>query len=145
MTGAVESQANEGAGITLALVDTGVSPTSPELTGRISSASSCSAVTFTCSNGYDDDEGHGTATASIAGGAYNPSTNLMSGVAPAVTILSEKALNAQGSGYDIDVANGIIQAANNGANVISLSLTYIPTQSVVSAINYAVDKGIYIV
>jgi subtilisin family serine protease len=145
LTAAVESQANEGAGITLALVDTGVSPTSPELTGRISPASACAAVTFVCSNGYDDDEGHGTATASIAGGAYNPSTDLMSGVAPAVTILSEKALDAQGSGYDIDVANGIMQAANNGANVISLSLTYIPTQAVVNAINYAVDKGIYIV
>ena len=141
----MEAQANEGAGVTIALVDTGVSPTNPEIAGRISSLSQCAAVTFTCSNGYDDDEGHGTATASIAAGAYNPSTDLMSGVAPAATVLSEKVLDASGSGYDTDVANGIIAAADSGANVISLSLTYIPTQAVVDAINYAVDKGIYIV
>ena len=39
----------------------------------------------------------------------------MSGVAPNVTIVAEKVLNASGSGYDTDVANGIIKATQAGA------------------------------
>jgi hypothetical protein len=144
LTGAIETQAKEGAGTTIGLVDTGVIPTNPEIAGRVSSQSSCAAVTFKCSNGYVDDNGHGTATASIAAGAYN-ANDLMSGVAPAATIVEEKVLNAQGSGYDTDVANGITKAANAGAQVINLSLTYTPTAAVISAINYATSKGAVIV
>jgi len=69
----------------------------------------------------------------------------MEGVAPKATIIAEKVLNASGSGYDTDVANGITKAANAGAQVISLSLTYIPTASVVNAINYAASKGAVVV
>ncbi len=133
-----------GAGVTIALIDTGVVADQPEIAGRVSPLSSCAAVTFTCSSGFTDDHGHGTATAAIAAGAYNAST-LMSGVAPAATILSEKVLDATGSGYDTDVANGIVKAADAGAQVISLSLTYIPTPDVVTAINYATAKGAVIV
>jgi hypothetical protein len=144
LTSAIETQANQGAGITIALVDTGVVASNPEIAGRVSNLSSCAAVSFSCSNGFTDDNGHGTATASIAAGQYS-SNAMMSGVAPAATILSEKVLNASGSGYDIDVANGITKAVNGGANVISLSLTYIPTQSVVNAINAATDAGVVVV
>ena len=144
LTQAIETQANGGNGVTIGLVDTGVANDNPEVVGRVSSASSCAAVTFTCSNGYYDDNGHGTATASIAAGQFN-SNDLMAGVAPAATVLSEKVLNASGSGYDTDVANGITKAANAGASVISLSLTYLPTPTVVSAINYATGLGAVIV
>jgi hypothetical protein len=116
----------------------------PEIAGRVSGLSSCAAVTFSCSSGYTDDHGHGTATASIAAGQLN-ANDMMSGVAPAATVLAEKVLDASGSGYDSDVANGIVKAADAGAPVISLSLTYIPTQAVVDAINYATGKGAVIV
>ena len=128
----------------IALIDTGAYAANAEIAGRVSSLSSCAAVTFVCSNGFTDDQGHGTATAAIAAGSLN-SHDLMSGVAPAATVLSEKVLNASGSGYDTDVANGIVKAADAGAPVISLSLTYIPTDAVVSAINYATGKGAVIV
>jgi hypothetical protein len=144
LTGAIETQAKEGAGMTIGLVDTGVVPANPEVAGRVSGLSSCAAVTFKCSSGYVDDNGHGTATASIAAGAYR-SGDLMSGVAPAATIVEEKVLNASGSGYDTDVANGIIKAANAGAQVINLSLTYTPTAAVISAINHAASMGAVIV
>ncbi len=146
LTSAIETYANGGKGITIALVDTGVVASNPELAGRVSTASSCAAVTFACSNGVTDDNGHGTATAAIAAGAtgtYSPYA--MSGVAPAATILSEKVLGAAGSGQDLDVANGIIKAANGGATVISLSLTYIPTTAVINAVNYATAKGAVLV
>ena len=146
LTSAIETYANGGKGITIAIVDTGVVANNAELAGRVATASSCAAVTFACSNGVYDDNGHGTATASIAAGAtgtYSPFA--MSGVAPAATILSEKVLGASGSGQDLDVANGIIKAANGGATVISLSLTYIPSTAVINAINYATAKGAVLV
>jgi subtilisin family serine protease len=141
---AIETEAKGGAGITIGVVDTGLVASNPEISGRVSTASSCAAATFSCSNGYTDDNGHGTATASIAAGSYN-NNDLMSGVAPSATVLSEKVLNASGVGYDTDVANGIIRAANGGAQVINLSLTYAATSTIVSAINYAASKGAVIV
>jgi hypothetical protein len=144
LTAAVESQAKMGAGVTIGVVDTGVVASNLEITGRVSSLSGCAAVTFACPKGFNDDNGHGTATASIAAGRYG-SGGKMSGVAPAATILAEKVLDASGSGYDTDIANGIVRAANGGAQVINLSLTYAPTAAVINAINAATAKGAVIV
>jgi hypothetical protein len=144
VTSAIEATSNGGAGFTIGMVDTGVIAGNAELAGRIAATSSCAAVTFACSHGVVDDNGHGTATASIAAGS-TASGGWMSGVAPKATIVAEKVLNASGSGYDTDVANGIVKAANAGAEVINLSLTYLPTAPVISAINYAASKGAIIV
>lgn len=145
LTNAIEVAATGGSGITIGLIDTGVVATQADVTGRVSTASSCAARTFTCPRGYTDDNGHGTATAAIAAGAVTSSGAGMAGVAPKATILSEKALNVSGSGTDTDVANGIIKAADAGAKVINLSLTYLPTNTIVTAINYAAAKGAVLV
>jgi hypothetical protein len=133
--------------VTIGIVDTGVVATNPEVAGRVSAPpSTCTAVTFACSNGYVDDNGHGTAVASIAGGLFNPlATTSMSGVAPHATIIADKSLNSSGAGYDTDVANGIINATNAGAQVINLSLTFTPTSAVVNAINYAAAHNVVLV
>ena len=138
-TSNVQTQSKGGAGVTIAVVDTGAVGNNAEIAGRVSSPpSACTAVTFACSNGYWDDNGHGTAVAAIAGGAFNPLlATSMSGVAPNVSIIADKSLSKSGAGYDTDVANGIIAATNAGAEVINLSLTYTPTAAVVNAINYA--------
>ncbi|MEC4589426.1 S8 family serine peptidase [Nitrospirillum amazonense] len=145
LTNAIEVAATGGSGITIGLVDTGVVATQADVTGRVSTASACAARTFTCPRGYTDDNGHGTATAAIAAGAVTSSGAGMAGVAPKATILSEKALNVSGSGTDTDVANGIVKAADAGAKVINLSLTYLPTNTIVTAINYAAAKGAVLV
>jgi hypothetical protein len=144
LTSSIETTANGANGFKIGIVDTGIIATNPEVTGRVSSVSSCSALSFKCSNGVTDDNGHGTATASIAAGSTSTG-GLMSGVAPKATIIAEKVLNASGSGYDTDVANGIINAAKAGAQVINLSLTYIPTAAIVNAMNYAASLGAIIV
>ena len=141
---ALEATSSGANGFKIGLVDTGVVAGNAELVGRVSSASSCAAVTFKCSNGVTDDNGHGTATAAIAAGS-TVTGGWMSGVAPRATIIEEKVLNAQGSGYDADVANGIVKAVDAGALVVNLSLTYTPTAKVVSAINYAASKGAIVV
>lgn len=144
ITAATENSANGGNGFTIGIVDTGIITTNAEVAGRVAAASSCAAVTFNCSAGVKDDHGHGTATASIAAGS-TATGGWMSGVAPKATIVAEKVLNASGSGYDVDVANGITKAANAGAGVINLSLTYTPTAAIVNAINYAASKGAIVV
>ncbi|MEI6440191.1 MAG: S8 family serine peptidase [Alphaproteobacteria bacterium] len=137
--------AKGGAGVIIGIVDTGIIASNSEVIGRVSALSSCAAVSFKCSNGVTDDQGHGTAVASIAAGAFTGTTALMSGVASGVTIVSEKSMSAQGTGFDIDIANGITKAADAGATVINLSLTYMPTSNIVKAMNYAASKGAVLV
>jgi len=145
-TATVQTQSKGGAGVTIAVIDTGLASANSEVSGRVAGASACSAVTFTCSSGFNDDNGHGTAVAAIAAGKYTSTVyNSMSGVAPAATILSDKSLNASGAGYDSDIANGIKKAADSGAQVINLSLTFTPTTAVINAINYAASKNVVLV
>ncbi|MGA0602150.1 S8 family peptidase [Caulobacter sp. KR2-114] len=145
-TAAVQATAKGGAGITIGIVDTGIAASNQEVTGRVLGASSCAAVTFRCSNGVYDDNSHGTAVAAIAAGSYSPTPAIsMSGVAPSATILSEKVLNASGTGMNSDIANGITKAVNGGAQVINLSLTYMTNSDIISAVNYAASKNVVIV
>ncbi|OYU69511.1 MAG: hypothetical protein CFE28_05540 [Alphaproteobacteria bacterium PA2] len=134
-----------GQGVVLGIVDTGIISNNFEVTGRVSALSSCAAITFKCSNGAADDQGHGTAVAAIAAGAYTGATAMMSGVAPGVTIVAQKSMSALGIGYDVDIANGITKAADAGATVINLSLTFAPTNRIVTAMNYAAGKGAVLV
>lgn len=135
-----------GAKIVLGIVDTGITANQPLLSGRVLSSSACAAVSFRCSSGVADDNGHGTAVAAIAAGQGIPGAPItMSGVAPGATLLAEKALSAAGSGTSTDVARALTAAANGGANVINLSLTYAPTSEIITAINTATSKGAVIV
>lgn len=68
VTNAILSAANWGSGQVLGVVDTGIVASNPVFApSQVStSLSSCAAVSFKCSNGVLDDNGHGTAVASIA-------------------------------------------------------------------------------
>lgn len=158
LSNSILSAANWGKGQVLGVVDTGIVPTNPVFAaGQVSTTlSSCAAVSFKCSNGYMDDNGHGTAVASIAAAnklttgtyvysGYTVTAGSYIGVAPNANIVAEKVLNASGSGYNTDVSNGINKAVAAGATVINLSLTYMATPDIISAINNAAAKGVFIV
>lgn len=159
VTNAIESAASWGKGQLLGVVDTGINATHPMFSaGQVSQAlSSCAAVSFRCSNGFADDNGHGTAVASIAagntvwkgsaasGGGYTTANGNFIGVAPAANIFSGKVLSAAGSGFSTDVAAGVRKAADAGAGVINVSITYGNDANMVGAINYAASKGAFIV
>lgn len=143
----IESAASWGKGQLLGVVDSGINATHPEFAnGQVSLASSaCAAVSFRCSNGFADDNGHGTAVASIAAGnrtlpgnitagGYTTVAGNFIGVAPSANILAEKVLNAAGTGYSTDVANGLRKAADAGASVINVSLTYGNDATTIAAI-----------
>ena len=67
----------------------------------------------------------------------------MVGVAPKCKIMPVKALDDEGNGNMADVAKAIRWAADNGADIISMSLGCPnPVQEVRKAIQYAAKKNI---
>lgn len=93
----------------------------------------------------NDDEGHGThVTGTIAQSTNNGIG--VAGVAFNCSIMPVKVLDRNGSGYYSWIADGITWAADNGADVINLSLGGTSSSSTLEdALAYAYDKGVTIV
>jgi hypothetical protein len=87
-------------------------------------------------------DGHGTAVASLIGGQHEQA----SGVAPATRILDVRVANSQGQSNSFTLAEGIVQAADAGAQVINISLASYGDAAVVrEAVAYAQGKGAVVV
>jgi subtilisin family serine protease len=107
-----------GAGVGIALLDTGVDYTHPELAplGTKTIALYDAFRTAGDASYAKDDDGHGTEVAGVAAGnGVNPSAI---GVAPAATIISVKILDSSGNGNDSQILSGInaILASISGGN-----------------------------
>ena len=128
----------------LAVVDTGVDYTHPDLTGNVDTAEDWDFV----NNDSDamDDNLHGTHVAGIAA-ASTSNNNGVAGVSINTnTILPVKVLSQSGSGYYSWISAGIIYAADHGAKVINLSLGgNIRSTTLENAVNYAWNKGAVVV
>lgn len=105
----------DGAGITVAVLDTGIDVTHPDLVGQIDEA-----VNFTDAQDAVDRHGHGTHVAATVAGAG--AGNGASGVAPGADIIVGKVLNDGGSGQLSWIIDGMEWAAESGADVVSMSL-----------------------
>ncbi len=91
-----------------------------------------------------DDFGHGTHCAGIIAAALNNSVGI-AGLAQ-VRVMAEKVLDSGGYGYDDWVANGIINATDCGADIISLSLGgYGESELMHEAVKYAYDAGVLVI
>ncbi|HEV2733140.1 MAG TPA: S8 family serine peptidase, partial [Terriglobales bacterium] len=123
------------ASIVIAIVDTGVDDTHPDLASKI--VGEYSYVGRSTKDGF----GHGTHCAGIAAAATNNDVGI-AGMCPNCGILSVKVLDDQGSGYISDVASGITYAASQGARVISLSLGGSGrSETLHSALDYAIANN----
>ncbi len=128
-----------GAGVTIAVVDSGVDLAHEDLAPNLVGGHSL------VSDSPQDDDGHGTHVSGIAAGVRNNGVGI-SGVAPDAKVMPVKALTPDG-GSAGDVAAGIRRAADAGAAVINLSLgADVPLVSTFSstlpdAIRYAWSKG----
>ena len=132
--------ATRGAGVTVAVVDTGVRGDHQDLAGSV--LPGIDYVDHT--DGRIDPAGHGTAVAGIIAAHVNNGLGI-AGAAPAVRILPVRVLDGSGSGSSSDVAAGVIWAADHGARVINLSLGGGPSPGIQTAMQYALSKRAVVV
>ena len=137
--------ATGSASVVIAIVDTGVDRSHPDLVSKI-----VAGYDFVNGDPVADDDnvldnGHGTQVAGIAAAASNNGIGI-AGVSWGALIMPVKVLDASGSGSDTTVAAGIIWAADHGAQIINLSLGVSSYSSTLdAAVNYAYLKGAVLV
>lgn len=126
--------------IIIAIIDSGIKLDHPEFAGRLTPG-----YDFVNDNNEpDDDHGHGTHVAGIAGAALGNGIGL-AGVCPNCRLMPIKVLNENNVGAWSNVAQGILYAVDNGAHIINLSLgatTHLSTLE--QAIQYALDHGVIV-
>jgi subtilisin family serine protease len=113
-----------GRDVTIAVIDSGLDTDHPEFSGRIVApaiflkvfGSGCGGTTPT----VRDDNGHGTHVAGIAAAGGN--NGGIAGLAWEASVMPVKVLDACGGGQVSDIAEGISYAADQGADVINLSV-----------------------
>jgi subtilisin family serine protease len=135
------------AGPTIAVVDTGVDVTHPDLSGHLLLGSAANCLSGICdrSASVADDEGHGTHVAGIAAALANNQTGI-AGVAFNSPLLPVKALDSTGTGSYAAISSAIAWAADHGAKVINLSLGgYAYSATLCAAVGSAVDAGVLVV
>ena len=129
----------------IAILDTGVDETHPDLDGRMRSG--WSTITDTAEAANSDPNGHGTALAGIAAAEVNNGEGI-AGVAydSSIEIMSIQVLGADGTGTDLDIIDGIENATVRGANVILMGFSspyYSPALD--AAIATAWSEGVVVV
>ena len=112
----IDSGANAGGGVKVAVLDTGIDLDHPDLADNIKG--NYNAINPTKSG--DDDNGHGTHVAGIIAGVDNAIGVL--GVAPEAHLYAVKVLNRTGSGYFSDIIEGLQWCVENGIQVVNMSL-----------------------
>lgn len=130
-----------GAEVVVAVIDTGVDATHPDLLGQVL-------------DGYDfvnedadpaDDHGHGTRMSGIVAALHDNGEGV-AGIAPQARLLPVKVLDADGYGAYSDVARGIIYAVDRGAQVLNLSLAGATESTVLQdAVDYAAARDAVVV
>lgn len=129
------------ASIIVAICDTGINMTHPDLAGKI-------VAGYDFINNDDDatdDNGHGTFCAGLAAAQTDNNVGV-AGVGFNCWLMPVKVLSGGGGGSDTSVANGILFAAQNGAKVANLSLgSYGQSQTLQNAVDQATSLGTLVV
>lgn len=149
-----------------AVIDTGLQTTHPDLqanlwvntretagdgidndnNGCIDDINGCNFSGANPSGNINDDNSHGTHVAGLSAGKNNNSVGVAGVMGFRIKLMGVKTLGANGSGSFEGIANGIRYAADNGVQVINMSLGGAGEFAAVGdAIRYAVNKGVMIV
>jgi thermitase len=126
--------------VAVAVIDTGVDRSHPELRRQIASYAN-----FSSAASVDDRNGHGTHVAGTIAAAIDNGAGGV-GVAPGATLLIARALDDQGIGTYADVIEALEWSVAQGARVVNLSLAgTAPSQALAEAVKAAQDQGVLIV
>lgn len=133
----VHTAGNKGAGVKVAIIDTGIDYTHPDLAANYK-------------GGYDfvnndadpmDDHSHGTHCAGTVAAVDN-SIGVI-GVAPQASLYGVKVLNRYGQGWEDEIVAGIEWAGDNGMHVASMSFgSLFYSGPIEGACSYAYGKGV---
>jgi subtilisin family serine protease len=152
-----------GAGQTIAIVDSGVDLSQPDLAGKIAGGVTfvgCADKPAGCGNGdwksapsAGPPSPHGTHVAGIAAAVSNNGVGI-AGTAPDAKLLAVKSLTEDGGTFE-EIAAGIRWSVDHGADVINMSLGALPGVQALeltglvsdarNAIAYARSKGVVVV
>ena len=150
-------RASLGAGVTVAVVDTGVDATHPDLAGQVIEGATCLDTrdgAADCDEGAADPDGHGTHVAGLIAARADNGVG-SAGVAPRSRLLAVRAAEkrCEGSATCLasasasDLAAGIDWAVSRGADIINVSIDpgLRTPAAVVDAIDHAWEKGSVVV
>ncbi|WP_188037822.1 S8 family serine peptidase, partial [Actinotalea sp. JY-7885] len=141
-----------GAGVTVAVVDSGVDVRNAHLTSAVVPGADVVGMGGDPS-GWSDSAGHGTAVAGIIGARPVAGSGLV-GLAPEATILPVRIYyddSDQGAAAGVDVqtgriAQGILWAAENGAQIINVSISSTTDDPALrDAVRVATERGSLVV
>ncbi|WP_018785754.1 type VII secretion-associated serine protease mycosin [Micromonospora sp. CNB394] len=136
----------KGAGITVAVIDSGVSPDHPLLRGRVLPGEDFNQLVRL--KGQCDLVGHGTMVAGIIAGREGTGSPY-TGIAPEAKILPLRVLAENRENFDPDVpaeiGKAIRWAVDHDADVINLSLVTLDDPALKSAVRYALGKDVVVV
>jgi membrane-anchored mycosin MYCP len=136
-----------GAGVTVAVIDSGVSGDHPALAGKVLPGNDF----VTPGQGNCDENGHGTLIAGIIAGREHSSNGFVfRGIAPNASVVPVRVLRDQTRSFDREMPARIASAIRwavdqGGAKVINLSLSTTDDPQLSSAVKYALDKGVVLV
>ncbi len=128
---------SQGSGIVIAILDSGVDPTHPDLMGRL-----VPGYNFYDGNTNSADvRGHGTKVAGAAAASTNNSSGVAS-LAGQALIMPIRVSNIDGYVTWSTMAQGLLYAADHGARIANMSFNGVAgSSSVLSAAKYFKDKG----
>ncbi|HEY0532664.1 MAG TPA: S8 family peptidase [Actinoplanes sp.] len=135
-------QKSTGAGVTVAVLDTGVDASQPDLAGQVLPGYDAIAHGGTADS---DPNGHGTHVAGTIAALTGNRVGVGS-IAPDAKILPIRVMDADGNGYMSAAADGIVYATDHGAGVINMSFSAnTQVDAVTAAVAYARGKGVVVI
>lgn len=130
-------ETSTGNGTVVAVLDTGVDSSHPDLFANLITGTN--AV-----DGYSDTSdihGHGTRVSGVVAATSNNATGVASIAWDSVVMPIRVTNSSDGVAYFSDIANGLVWAADHGADVANISYDVTASSSVNSAAQYMMGKG----
>ena len=137
----VWSETMGSSGVVIAVLDTGIDYSHPDRPKSIVAGYDF----INDDNNPQDDHGHGTFVSGVIAANTNNATGI-AGICQNCSIMPVKVMDSSGMGTYADVANGIVWSADNGADIINLSIGgYAYSQILQDAVSYAQSKGVLVI